>query len=178
MINYFELFGLPVRYHFDAAQLKKIFYERSRALHPDFYAQSIPAKQQEALRQSSLNNDGYKTLNNPAQRLQHLFTLYGLMDAAGQTQRQLAPDFLIEMLDLNEAAQEARTDAAARQNLTADIENRLASLEHQLAAVMQQFDQTPEEGRPMALQPALDLHLQRKYLLRIQESLSNFAAPS
>lgn len=178
MINYFELFGLPVRYHLDAVQLKKKFYELSRALHPDYYAQSIPAKQQEALRQSSLNNDGYKALSNSALRLQHLFMLYGLMDAAGQTQRQLPPDFLMEMLELSEAAQEAKPAAAARAGIEADVGNRLQTLEDELSRVMQAFDASPEADRPQALQPALDLHLQRKYLLRIQESLRNFASPS
>ncbi len=180
MINYFEVYGLPIKYALDLAALKKTFYERSRLLHPDQHSAEIPAAQAEALRLASLNNDAYKTLSDPWKRLQHLLVLFELMDAAGQTGRQLDASFLMEMMDINEQMEALRASPDPEQvvRAQAEIEGRLSQLEHDILATMQAFDVAAEPTRNELLAHALEAYLQRKYLLRLQETVANFAPHS
>ncbi|HEY0162631.1 MAG TPA: Fe-S protein assembly co-chaperone HscB, partial [Edaphobacter sp.] len=60
-MTYFEVFGLPEKLAIDTVALEKQFYTLSRKLHPDRFASRPAAEQEEALRQSSLLNDAYRT---------------------------------------------------------------------------------------------------------------------
>ncbi|HEX2918981.1 MAG TPA: Fe-S protein assembly co-chaperone HscB [Edaphobacter sp.] len=120
-MNFFEVFGLPEKLRIDTAALEKQFYTLSRKLHPDRFAARPVAEQEEALRQSSLLNDAYRTLKDPILRTQYLLKLEGVeleeqskaaTDAARQTgaeKKQIVPpELLEEVFELNMQLQEMR----------------------------------------------------------------------
>ncbi|MBS1801040.1 MAG: Fe-S protein assembly co-chaperone HscB [Acidobacteria bacterium] len=120
-MNYFEVFSLPAKLHIDTAALEKQFYAQSRRLHPDRFASRPQAEQEEALRQSSLLNDAYRTLKDPILRTQYLLKLEGVeleeqskaaTDAArtsGVEKKQVVPpELLEEVFDLNMQLQEMK----------------------------------------------------------------------
>jgi molecular chaperone HscB len=120
-MNYFEVFGLPEKLRIDTAALEKQFYTLSRKLHPDRFASRTVEEQEEALRQSSLLNDAYRTLKDPILRTQYLLKLEGVeleeqskaaTDAARQTggeKKQIVPpELLEEVFELNMQLQEMR----------------------------------------------------------------------
>lgn len=120
-MNFFEVFGLPEKLRLDTAALEKQFYTLSRKLHPDRFASRPAEEQEEALRQSSLLNDAYRTLKDPVLRTQYLLKLHGVeleeqskaaTDAARQTgaeKKQIVPpELLEEVFELNMQLQEMR----------------------------------------------------------------------
>ena len=120
-MTYFEVFSLPDKLAIDTAALEKQFYAMSRRLHPDRFASRPAAEQEEALRQSSLLNDAYRTLKDPILRTQYLLKLQGVgleeqSKAATEKARQtgvekkqvVPPELLEEVFELNMQLQEMR----------------------------------------------------------------------
>src|SRR3954451_15689096 len=110
-MNYFELYSLPVSFLPVQQQLKQKFYELSRKYHPDFYTQENESEQSEALEVSSQLNKAYKVLLNPDETIKYILQLKGLLEE--EEKHQLPPDFLMEMMELNEQLTDAKTAAQA-----------------------------------------------------------------
>src|ERR1700760_3703428 len=104
MINFFEFYGIPESFHPDTTFLKKKFYELSKEYHPDFYANESDEKQQEILELSTINNKAYKTLTDPAKRLEYILRQHELLVDGARP--QLPSGFLMEMMDINERLME------------------------------------------------------------------------
>src|SRR5262249_11699983 len=77
-VDCFRFFGLPKKLNVDVARLEQDFYELSRKLHPDLYADANKREQEWSLEHSSLLNDAYRTLKDPIKRTQYLLRLEGL----------------------------------------------------------------------------------------------------
>jgi molecular chaperone HscB len=127
-MNYFELFNIPVSLHPDEQLLKQKFYELSRKFHPDFFTQENEWEQAEALEKSSQVNKAYKTLTNRDETIKYVLQLKGKLET--DEKYQLPPAFLMEMLELNEELQEAKSgdDQAKLSSLKAsllELENEL-----------------------------------------------------
>jgi molecular chaperone HscB len=121
MSNYFDFFDLPFKLQIDTVSIEKRFYALSRRLHPDRFASKSAAQQEEALRESSLLNDAYRTLKDPILRTQYLLALEGVeleeqskaaTDAArasGEQKKQVVPaELLEEVFELNMQLAEMR----------------------------------------------------------------------
>lgn len=132
--NYFDLFGLPMRYRFDAAVLDAAYRKLQTQVHPDRFAAGTDAERRAALQSSARVNEAYSALKDPVQRAQYLLRLHGI-EAVGETDTQLPFEFLEHQLERREAAGDAlaagdtRTLSALRELVGADareIEDRLA----------------------------------------------------
>lgn len=121
MLNYFEVFSLPLRLQIDTVALEKQFYTLSRKLHPDRFASRPMAEQEAALAQSSQLNDAYRALKDPVLRTQYLLKLEGVeleeqskaatdtARATGEQKKQIVPpELLEEVFELNMQLQEMR----------------------------------------------------------------------
>jgi molecular chaperone HscB len=104
-MNYFELFGLPIGFQVDTIQLRKAFMEIQRSSHPDKFAQASPEEQEAALEKSSMANKGFTLLNNKALVIPYVLELKGYMES--DEKFALDPEFLMEMMELNEAWMDA-----------------------------------------------------------------------
>lgn len=132
--NYFDLFGLPMRFRFDAAVLDAAYRKLQTEVHPDRFATGTDAERRAALQSSARVNEAYSALKDPVQRAQYLLRLHGI-EAVGATDTQLPIEFLERQLERREAAGDAlaagdtRTLTALRELVNADareIEDRLA----------------------------------------------------
>jgi molecular chaperone HscB len=122
MDDYFAVFGLPRKLGIDAAELQRRFYELSRRHHPDFHQGASPAEQDAALERSALVNRAYRALRDEVGRVEYLLALEEGRDGReGSVVKPVAPrDLLEEMLDVQEALEEAKADGlspAARARL-------------------------------------------------------------
>ena len=117
-MNYFALFGLPIGFQVDTNKLRAAFMDIQRASHPDKFAQSNSYEQDEALERSALANKGFSLLNNKDQIMPYVLELKGIIDA--DEKYALSPDFLMEMMELNEAWMEA-DDETAKQSILSQI---------------------------------------------------------
>jgi molecular chaperone HscB len=107
-MNYFELFGLPIAFKTDKNQLRTAFMNIQRASHPDKFAQNSELEQELALEQSAVANKGYTLLNNNEQLLSYVLEITGQI--VPDEKYNLAPDFLMEMMELNEGWMDAETE--------------------------------------------------------------------
>jgi molecular chaperone HscB len=151
-VDYFRFFGLGRKLNLDVAALERDFYALSRKLHPDLYAQSSEAEQQQwSLEKSSQLNDAYRTLKDPIARSEYLVRLEGVQldeqstqateaaRATGQAKKQVVPpDMLEEVFELNMQIEELRMNqkmGAQDPDLLEQLEEHRKSLQQRLAAV-------------------------------------------
>ena len=178
MIDYFVFYGRPETFLPDEAALKRLYYAKSRETHPDFHATSTPENQAEMLHQATLNTDAYRTLANPDQRMAYLLRRHGLFDEGKQ--EQLPPDFLMDMMDLNEQLMdlEIAPEPAAQARIVAEVNTLADTLDAGIQPVLAGYEQLPTDHRPAALQQIRTYYLKKRYLLRIQQQVATFAARS
>lgn len=172
-MNYFEFFGIPVSFQPDTAALRSAFLRNSKKFHPDFHTLSGMDQQADMLEQSTLNNQAYHTLADPARRVRYVLEIKGLL-ADEKNLPPLPQDFLLDMMDINENLMELEMDFDAE---------RLARTREEVEALEQQLDQVitpvlarytdPEGDADLPL--VLDYYFKKRYLLRIHENLSKFA---
>lgn len=174
-MDYFELYSLPVLFHVDEVQVKKKFYELSKNFHPDYYVNESEEKQKEILELSTLNNKAYQVLSNPLKRIEYILQLNDLM--AEGDKYQLPQDFLMEMMDVNEALMEQQFDAdpIVIDNIKGQVNDIERSLFDELKQYTDIFDKEPEQDHESTLLKIKDIWYRQKYLLRIRDSLNKFA---
>lgn len=174
MVNYFELYQIPLSFHPDKDAVKKKYYELSRQYHPDRFAQAADDEKAEVLRMAAFNNDAYKTLNNPDATIAYILKLHSLLEE--EEKYSLPPDFLMEMMDLNEAVSDYEmqpADQDLKQQVIDMITGQFSEWEMQVAPLMEDFGNNPSDTG--ILIKIKDFYFRKKYLLRIQERINTFA---
>ena len=108
----FGLLGLSPRFDVDPAQLERAFFERSKELHPDRYAQAPAAERVVALTRSRALNDAYQLLKREASRAEYLLAREGI--TIGDNER-IDPALVMELLEEREVLAEARQRGELRE---------------------------------------------------------------
>lgn len=101
----FALLGLPVTFELDTAELERAYFEKSKELHPDRFANAPAAERVAALSRSRALNDAYQLLKKPVARAEYLLARAGV--TIGDNER-LDPTFLMEILEAREELAAAR----------------------------------------------------------------------
>ncbi|HEX8378556.1 MAG TPA: Fe-S protein assembly co-chaperone HscB [Pedobacter sp.] len=174
-MNYFEFYALPESFNIDESLVKRKFYEFSKTYHPDFYINDPEEKQQEILELSTVNNKAYQILSNPQRRLEYLLHLHG--HALEGEKYQLPQEFLMEMMDVNEALMELEMDPD--ENILSNTIEQIAEIESNLksdlSSLTSGFETKDDTEKETLLLKIKDIYYRQKYLLRIRESLNKFA---
>ena len=175
--DYFALYELPETFQPDEKALKSKYYALSREYHPDFHATESPERQQEILALATLNTNAYRTLIDPDQRMAYILGRHGLLEEGKQ---ELPPDFLMEVMELNEQLMELEfdPDPAVTARVESEVNALTETLEAGIEPVLAGYDGLPADTRPQALQQVRTYYLKKRYLLRIRESLAKFATRS
>lgn len=167
--NYFELFELPVSLQPDKAQVRKAYMALSKQHHPDFFVNRDAAQQDNALEMSALLNKAFRTLNNRDETIAYVLRLKGLLEE--EEKYNLEPEFLMEMMEVNEALADAlmESDATAKEQLYA----RLRELDQDLFAPVKEIVENYREGSTTNedLLRVKDYYFKKKYLLRLSGQL-------
>ncbi len=174
-MNYFEFFGLPVSFVVDETALKKTYLQNSKKYHPDFHTLAEEAQQAEMLDRSTLNNEAFKTLSDPDRRIRYVLETKGLLSTEGDDKPVLSQDFLMDMMDINEALMELEFDFdpgryASTLHAVRALETELETSVNPLLQSWSEKDSPPED-----LTEIRNFFWKKKYLLRISENLSKFA---
>ena len=163
-MNYFELFGLPIGFQVDAAKLRQAYMELQRTSHPDKFTQSSTQEQETALEKSAIANKAFTLLNNKELVLPYVLEVMGYMEA--DEKYALSPNFLMEMMDLNEAWMDAE-DATAKQAIIHQIEQIKTTLYAPIQTYME-MDKIDTISQEAMLQ-IKSYYYKKKYLDRILE---------
>jgi molecular chaperone HscB len=165
-MNYFELFEIPVQLQVDGQALRSKFMQLSRRYHPDFYTNESPEAQEESLEKIALVNNAWKTFQHPEETIAYVLQLKGLLTE--EEKYQLDPDFLMEMMDINEAISEEDPT-----NMPAIIE-RLQVLQEEIYTPVRDIIATYQDNvtAQADLLKVKEYYFQKKYLERIRGSLA------
>jgi molecular chaperone HscB len=157
-MNYFELFEIPVSLSVDKSTLAKKYFELQKKYHPDFYTNDDESAQEKALEKSSDINKALKVFKNPDATLKYVLELKGMM--VEEEKYPLPPDFLMEVMELNENLSEDSIAAieAFEKNIYAEVSGIIENYNN--AAV------TNED-----LLKLKEYHYKKKYLQRILERM-------
>ncbi|EGT4256399.1 co-chaperone HscB [Citrobacter amalonaticus] len=104
-MDYFTLFGLPIRYQLDTQALSLRFQDLQRQYHPDKFASGTQAEQLAAVSRSATINQAWHTLRNPLTRAEYLLSLHGF-DLSNEQHTVRDTAFLMEQLELREELDE------------------------------------------------------------------------
>jgi molecular chaperone HscB len=172
-MKYFELYDLPVLFILDKKALKRKFYQLSKQFHPDFFTLETEEKQAEILELSTINNEAYKTLSDFDKRMEYILKEKGVYAAEGQN--KMPQDFLMEMMDINEALMELEFDFETEtfENTKTEVENLEKDLSESIQPLLENYKD--EIDNTVDLEKIKEFYFKRKYLLRIQNNLSKFA---
>ena len=165
-MNYFELYTLPISLQPDQALVKSKFYELSRQFHPDFHGQATEEEQAENLEKASMVNMAFKVFQHQDETIKYVLKLKGLLQE--EEKYQLSPDFLMEVLDLNEQALDV-SEQADIDRLTQTIHNFQKEIYEPVEAIMANYQEgiTTEKE----LLQVKEYYFRKKYLDRILEGL-------
>lgn len=169
-MNFFDFFGLPVRYAIDPDALKAKYFENSRKYHPDRHSQASAAVQAEMVEKSAFNNRAYRVLSDPDQRLKYLLDLFEVLKAEGKN--EVPHDFLMAMMDYNEILMELEMEPDSEKLM--QMNKKLEELEQNLGSHVKEVLKIPDaaslsEHEWSAL---ADYYLKKRYLRRFRSNLS------
>ncbi len=119
--NFFELFGLPVGFDVDAADLATRYRDLQRRFHPDRYANATDAERRLSLQIAAQINQGFQTLKEPLSRGRYLLALRGV-STDEETDTSMDPEFLVEQMELRESLDEARHSPPRREQLAREVD--------------------------------------------------------
>lgn len=145
-VNDFEIFGLPVQFAQDRAQLDARWKDLQREAHPDKFASQGTAAQRVAMQWSVRINEAYQRLKDPMRRAAYLCELGGAPIQA-ENNTAMPAVFLMQQMEWREAMDDA-AGVAALEALYDDVQHahqaalqqcaQLIDVAHDLPAAAQQ----------------------------------------
>jgi molecular chaperone HscB len=130
--DFFEVLGVPRKYHQPTEALEQRYLALSKQLHPDRFAKAPPRERLLAVQKTTDLNDAWRVLRDPVKRAEYLSKLEGF-DVADEKSASVkaSPALLMEMMEKNEELAEAVAagDAARVAAVTGEVgEARAAAL--------------------------------------------------
>lgn len=173
MENHFEFYNIEERFFIDETKLKQLYLKLSRENHPDFFV-GDEEKYDSALEFTSKNNTAYKALKSFENRLTYILKRNGMLEDKGN---KLPPDFLMEMMEINEDIMELKMDFDANKYEVVDKKvGDMANLwKGKITELAHLADSEEKNKRVEVLKKIKEFYLKQKYVLRLKESLNTFA---
>lgn len=170
-MNYFEIFGFPIQLKVDKADLPGKFFALSKKFHPDFYANSTPSERNRAIEITADLNKAFKIFQDPDDTIKYVLQLKGLLEE--EEKYQLPPDFLMEVLEINEKLMDAEDDA----RLKSDLQSAINKLQGEIYEPVKEIVEHYQEGSTTEkeLLQVKDYYYKQKYLHRIQQQLNDIS---
>jgi molecular chaperone HscB len=161
-MNYYTLFELAETPTVNKQLLASKYIALQKKYHPDFFTTENEAAQEDALEISAQVNKAYNTFKNEDKTLAYFLELKSII--TNDEKYNLPPDFLMEMMELNESIEE-NEDVTEKVNL---FENTLQEDVKALLAADRAAIFTDIE-----LQQLKAYHYKKKYLQRILDRLED-----
>ncbi|MFN3667098.1 MAG: Fe-S protein assembly co-chaperone HscB [Sediminibacterium sp.] len=157
-MTHFDLFELPITLKVDSSGLSKQYFALQRKYHPDRFVQASEAEQEEALQVSAQVNKAYKVLKDPDETIKYVLQLKGLLEE--EEKYQLSPDFLMEVMELNEELESGITES---------VQNKISDLKNELYATVETIITGYQEGitSEKELLQVKAYYFKKKYLDRL-----------
>ena len=171
-MNYFEFYELPVSFILNPEDVKRKYLELSKKYHPDFFVNEEEAQQLKMLELSTYNTKAYEVLSDFDRRMKYLLEIKNQVTEGERY--ELPPDFLMDMMELNESLMElhSKPDMEKAAGLNLQVRGLFDDLYAAIRDVLETHKD--EDSGTTAWQRIKDYYYKKKYLLRIQQSLDTF----
>lgn len=168
-MKYFELYELPISFLVDEVAVKKKYFTLSRQTHPDFFSNVDADKQAAILETSTLVNKAFQTLSDFDKRMKYILLEKGILQE--EEKFMLPQDFLIEMMELNEALMEVKMEGDP--SAMADMESNINRIDTELTAEILPLLEAyhHDEKDPAVFLAIKTFYFKRKYLQRVKNQL-------
>lgn len=169
-MEYFKLFDLPVQMDTDKKLLRAKYLELSRQFHPDYFANAGAAEQANALDASARLNKAFKVLGNREATIRYVLEEKGLLEQ--EEKFALSNDFLMEMMDFNEAVAELAFEPDPEQ--LEKIREQFNQIEEDIYAPVAPVVEHYQEGvtSEKELLQVKEYYFRKKYLDRLKQQLA------
>ncbi|XP_058464359.1 co-chaperone protein HscB [Malaya genurostris] len=127
--DFFTLLDVPNTFSVNTSILSSNFRQLQTILHPDKFSQKSDKEKMNSLEWSSLINKAYKTLSIPLERAIYILHKKGI--SIDEENTSVDPDFLSDVMDLNEQVEEAASTTdleAIAKSLNSDVDHLYTSL--------------------------------------------------
>jgi molecular chaperone HscB len=162
--DYFAIFGIENKLALDVEDLQRRFYANSREWHPDRHARAGALQLAYAEAASATLNDAWRVLRDPVARAEYVLKNAGF-DIGEQRGKDVPPELLEEVFELNMALEEARDgDESAKAEVgraLTKFEGLLQEIDAQRDAIFVAYDANPTRETLTSLRALLN---RRKYL--------------
>jgi molecular chaperone HscB len=174
--DYFQYFGINRTFFLDGKKLKKLYYQKSKELHPDFHTLNGQDHQDKMIELSSINNQAYKTLKDFSSRVFYILELEDMVKNEGEN--TLPQAFLMDMMEVNEKIMELEFDFDHQiyESIAEEVLDMEKEAYSEIEQVMQAYDKGDRSSENLV--EIRDFYFKQKYLWRIKENLDKFATQS
>ena len=164
-MNYFELFEIPVSLSVSPKEIQLKYFELQKKYHPDFFSNADENEQSDMLEKSSMINKAFKTFKNPDETIKYVLQLKNLLQE--EEKYELPPDFLMEMMELNEGLMD--DDILNVEEVETKVFQVQKTLYDEVQNIFENYsDDTTTDAQLLQVK---DYYYKKKYLNRILERL-------
>ena len=153
----------------NTSALTKKYYQLSKTYHPDRFTMASEAEQATALSQSTEVNKGYKILKEEQSRIRYILELLGKAPEEGK--ESMPQEFLMEMMDINEAIMDYKMDptSEAKESIEQSVSTFQSTIKAEADEAMGALDfKNPADAQ---LEQVKSYYLKSKYLRRMLQNL-------
>jgi molecular chaperone HscB len=142
--------------------IKKRFYQLSREYHPDFFVNGTNEEKEHVLAISAQVNKAYQVFNDQNELIKYILMEKGLLQA--DEKYQLAPSFLMEVMELNELLMEA-DDSETKNGIRKQIESLQNTIYEPVKTIITNYQESISAEKELL--QVKEYYYQKKYLDRI-----------
>ncbi|XP_061528126.1 iron-sulfur cluster co-chaperone protein HscB [Phycodurus eques] len=158
-VSFFNIMDCEDTFALDMHKLQKRYLQLQRSLHPDNFSQKSAEEREYSEHQSALVNKAYRTLLKPLSRGLYMLELKGMRFDEG-TESGVDAEFLMELMEINEALEQAQTPEEA-DKISQDTKGKLKGLTEKIDGALHAGE----------LHAAKALLAQMKYFSNIEEKV-------
>ncbi len=169
-MDIYTLYNITPAPLIDKIAVKKKYLELSRIHHPDFADSSDEQSMNAALEYSSNINKAYKIFNNASLSIQYYLQFKQVI--VEDEKYPLPPDFLMDMMDINEELEEAKS--SNDEHAIGEIRNKIEAIETELlqevSAILNNHNEETIDSK--SLDQLKAYYYKKKYIHRILDGIS------